>query len=399
MVASLECRGPEVAVERERRVFGRHNIAEVVVRDLVCLPQVRKEQNSEYGELKESIRKQNLMHPISVARLSLEQLEKYIDFVNEIWQTTVPISDFWDQRQEVQDDNGEVKEIWFNVVVAGHSRTKALLEIEAEDNAETGAPYDGVTDVHVLDITEPEDIISYQISENIHSKPSQERRAMGIAKMYHRGLERGEWSSPAAFSAKTEGKFSAHLVREALGFANLPSEARSYIFSGQLPYSVGVEIGLGSGTLMEYSTKKVREDKQVQDPTPQHFDNAYRTEVAVLIMEVLNQRMKIGRARTHIKASIDEKKKILHPDGSTPKALFSMEDLEKSYTEELEKKYQRAVSKMADLSPDAVIPVIKLAEQLRNGEAGKYKEEYDERKERFSMILGELAVNEVAQAA
>lgn len=54
---------------------------------------------------------------------------------------------------------------------------------------------------------------------------------------------------------------------------------------------------------------------------------------------------------------------------------------------------------MADLSPDAVIPVIKLAEQLRNGEAGKYKEEYDERKERFSMILGELAVNEVAQAA
>lgn len=241
----------QVASAERRVVFGEHPLVELPVDQLVRLPQVRSGLNPELPELKASIQAHGLLNPIDVVRMDQSELETYIKFVNRTWRTDVSPEAYEQQRQP----DGS-----FYLVIAGHSRAEAIYQLQQNDEA--GRGYCLIAKVHSA--TTPEEIIELQLSENIHSKPPQERRAMAIVETYRYGLENGMWSNKAEFLRQSGGKFGRRVLDEAIGFSQLPPEARDFVFSGHLSYSAAVSLGIASDTLMDY----VRTRLGYQDTVP-----------------------------------------------------------------------------------------------------------------------------------
>lgn len=223
---------------------------------------------------------------------------------------------------------------------------------------------------------------------------------MAIVGNYERGLRAGEWKNAAEFRRKSGSNFSPRVIKEALSFASLPVEVRKAIFEGKLPYSVGVEIGEGTETVMQYALKKLQEDTTVQEITPELFDKVYRLNIERIVSHIQEQRLNITKARAYAKAEIGQMDRYINPDGYIPQALFSLEQIQESYLERLERDYQNAIKRMASHSIASVVRAVELAEELRNG-AGRasHEEEYNKREEVFRELLGRIAVENVEKVA
>ena len=228
----------EIAQSRELLIFGEHEQRPFPVDELVVLPQVRSGLNPDLRDIKESIRANGLLNPIDVARMDEFQLYEYVEFVNHLWGTSIDPG----QYESLRGEDG-----FFYMVLAGHTRTEAISQLQAED--EHGRRFAVMTKVHK--IADPAEIISLQLDENLHSKPAQERQAMAIVEAYEYGRLHEKWSSPAEFAKLNKGKFSRKILSEALGFARLPSEARDFVFSGSLSYNAAVELGKASENFMD----------------------------------------------------------------------------------------------------------------------------------------------------
>jgi hypothetical protein len=270
-------------------VFGDHPEKDVQVKKLVVLAQVRSEKNSEYQQLKDSIRTSGLLNPIDIAYVNEAQLEEYIAFTNQLWGSDVKIEDFIIQRDEF----GK-----YNLVVAGHTRTYVINELENED--ELGRIYSIRTKVH--DISDPEDIISLQLDENLHSKPVLERQAMAIVEAYEYGKLYGRWDSPESFARLKKGKFTKRQLKDAIGFATLPPEAREFVLSGLLTYTAAVQIGRSSGTILDDILVAFDPSGEVTI-TPEVEDdlmNAYRLEIDRLITHIQSTGINSSAAKKYI---------------------------------------------------------------------------------------------------
>lgn len=228
----------EIAQSPELLIFGEHEQRPFPVDELVVLPQVRSGLNPDLRDIKESIRANGLLNPIDVARMDEFQLYEYVEFVNHLWGTSIDPG----QYESLRGEDG-----FFYMVLAGHTRTEAISQLQAED--EHGRRFAVMTKVHK--IADPAEIISLQLDENLHSKPAQERQAMAIVEAYEYGRLHEKWSSPAEFAKLNKGKFSRKILSEALGFARLPSEARDFVFSGSLSYNAAVELGKASENFMD----------------------------------------------------------------------------------------------------------------------------------------------------
>lgn len=222
----------------EIKIFGEYDQRPIPVQQLVVMPQVRSGMNPDLRDIKESIRSNGLLNPIDVAVMDEFQLTDYIEFVNDLWGTEVSMLDF----EGKQDENG-----FYHLVVAGHTRTEAIMQLERED--EFGQTYAVMAKIHK--VSDPSEIISLQLDENLHSKPAQERQAMAIVEAYEYGRRHDRWTTPAEFAKLNKGKFSRKILSEALGFARLPSEARDFVFSGSLSYNAAVELGKASENFMD----------------------------------------------------------------------------------------------------------------------------------------------------
>ena len=206
-------------------VFGQYEYAKIELDKLVVLPQVRKIKNSRIDEMADSIESQGLINPLDVARMDYEGLKKHIDFINKLW------------KQNVNIESYEMIMGYYYVVIAGHSRLEALKK-----NAKQYKRKDEVV-AKVHKVKTSEEILAIQLDENIHKEINLEERAIAIIETYFLGISNGKWKDKADFIKKNKNKFSKGILYDALVFADLPKEVQDYVFSNNIPFSVGVELG------------------------------------------------------------------------------------------------------------------------------------------------------------
>ena len=377
----------EHAPAAERKVFGEHQLVELPVGQLVRLPQVRSGLNPELPELKASIRAHGLLNAIDVARMDQAELGTYIDFVNRTWRTDVSLDDY---QAQLQPDGR------FYLVIAGHSRAEAISQLQQEEG--DGCEYGIVAKVHSA--STPEEIIELQLSENIHSKPPQERRAMAIVETWQYGLENGMWRSKAEFLRQSGGKFSRRVLDEAIGFSQLPPEARDFVFSGNFSYSAAVALGLASDTLMEYVGMRLGYDDGVPEGAADEFGQAYREEVALLIARVFNAGLNGPAAKKLIEGQAAHMKELLDKaNGRTVQPallLIPAEEQAQAYRRKLSQELTSAMREMERLSIDSVTVVTRLQAQLVGESAlTGLREEYRAR----DLHFGRVAAQQLVQLA
>lgn len=234
---------------------------ELPVGSYVKLAQIRGERNPVTNELKASIMAQGLLYePISAA-MSEELFTEYIEFVNKLWGSESSVQDFTEFRQ----GDGT-----YYMIVAGHSRHQAFEELMAE-----GRLLDSQTlPTKTVVVKSVWDIIALQRADNIHSAPPKERNAMATIEAYEWGLKKEHWTSIAQFvrHKKEQGeRISTNSMREMKSFSKLPGLIRTFVLSGNVPYSVGIEMGKGVDSIRRYYALEAGYSSyDDEDMTPEH---------------------------------------------------------------------------------------------------------------------------------
>lgn len=218
---------PEI-IKTPERVLGRYETVELPPSAYVKMSQVRGERNKVTEELKDSIESQGLISPIHVARMTAANLAEYINFVNHVWGSETVFEQFIDQQQA---------DGYFYLVIDGHPRHQAIIELEEEGRLE---PSLVAASVHT--VRSPEDIIRLQLDANIHSQPPRERRAIALVESYEWGLTTGRWKNHKEYVERNVG-ISSLALSEALAFSELPATVRNYVLAGHVPYAGGVALG------------------------------------------------------------------------------------------------------------------------------------------------------------
>lgn len=339
----------------ERRVLGHHELITMPINEFVTLPQVRSGLNPELANLKSSISVNGLINPIDVARMEESELRTYIEFVRRTWKEDVSFEDYEHLRQADKK---------FYMVIAGHSRAEAIRQLQQEG---FGSQFDVVAKVH--DATSPEHIIELQLSENIHSTPPPERRAIGIVETYLWGQEKGTWKNKKQYIEKKSG-VSLDILNEALGFAELPSEARDFVFSGLMSYGAAVELGKGASTIGRYVDLKLGREREAEQKMEEDFDfmTAYRYEIALIMNSIFNRGLNVGASRKFVRGQIalmDDQigranGRVIQPEI----ALFSAAQNSEMYLKDLEKKLTVAMRESDRLSEEARRTVRTLNQKL-----------------------------------
>lgn len=376
----------------ERKVFGEYQTVELPVDSYVRLPQVRSKLNPELGNIKDSIRVRGLINQIDVAKMSRPQLETYINFVNETWQTTVSIDDY---------DMQEQPDGYYYVVVAGHTRTEAVSQLQAEDEA--GYEYAMIAKVH--DIATPEEIITLQLDENLHSQPAQEQQAIAIVETYRFGLANGSWTNKTEFMKRSKGKFSKRALNDAIGFARLPLEGRDFVFSGEISYSAGVALGRATETVLDHLALKLGLDFDSDDETSQlpALDKAYRETIGIHVAHIRNRKLNGPAAKKYILGQVnvmkEEINKLRGLEADDDGALFDYDMVSAAETErkrfltELERRHREALIEMRSSSVEKVERVIALHKRLVGQEGVDDLEvERDRRRQAVGVRAAELAI-------
>lgn len=249
---------------------------------LIMLSQVRAELSPDHESLKSSIGgDKKMLQPISVVRMDAERLSGYMDFVNELWGAEHRLEDF------TPAPDGS-----YYLVVAGHCRTVAAVDIASERGVDQMVPSKVYSDMS------DRDIIALQIDENIHSNPSPEREAMAIVESYRMGMREGLWSNKTEFITSTDNKFSRYALNQALDFVDLPAGIRDFVFAGTFPYSLAVELGRSMGPAREYFGGKY------PGSTEEDIEAAVSDSLQLIIARIHQKKITGNAARNFIKANV-----------------------------------------------------------------------------------------------
>jgi hypothetical protein len=272
------------------RPHGSFERIEIAASQLVKVDQIRGEKNVIATELKESIYNTGLINGIDVARMDHDALVEYIEFVNVTWNANSSIEDFVLYQQS---------DSMYYLVIAGHSRHAAILDLEREGRLLADWPLE----VKVHTVSSPEDIIAIQLAENEHSQPPRERRATAIIETYEWGLHKGKWKTQAEFLKQEDHKVTKSFLSEALSYHNLPGDVRNYVLSGHLSYTAGVELGKAAYDTRKYLIAKARIDEAtMSDEETALLDQALMIQMVVKTNHILNTRMNTSAAEKHIRA-------------------------------------------------------------------------------------------------
>ncbi len=253
-------------------IFGEYNYINVDVDKLITLPQVRKIKNAKIEELVDSIRSNGLINPIDIVILDKESFINHINFINKIWKENIDYSTYPSLGEK------------YYVVVAGHTRLKAIKKIIKDDNI-----VDSKINTKVHNAKTSEEILSIQLDENIHSEPRIEERAIAIIECFYLGLSTGKWHDQKDFISQNKHKFSSNVLKDALAFTNLPLDIKTYILNGNLFYKTGVELGKLSSLIEKYTANLLGKDF-----TEEEFNEALRIEYAIIISKA--QKLKSVKA-------------------------------------------------------------------------------------------------------
>jgi hypothetical protein len=157
--------------------------------------------------------------------MDYEGLKNHINFINQLWKKNIDITSF----TPIGD--------YYYVVIAGHTRLDGIKDIAKKKNCEAKVT------VKLHNVKTSEEILAIQLDENIHSEPRLEERAIAIIETYRLGIMNGKWHDQDDFIKQNKSKFSRRVLNDALVFSNLPLEVQEYIYSKNIPFAVGVELG------------------------------------------------------------------------------------------------------------------------------------------------------------
>jgi|GEM_PF-4857321 len=185
------------------------------------------------------------------AVLNEDSMASYIDAVNEAWDSTVSIDNFFALTEG--EHAGQ-----YMIVVAGHRRTVALKANADEEEI----PYDRYAfDAKIVTDPDPYDILAIQLAENVYEPPPKHRYAAMIEEMYKLGLASERWDTPAGFIRNSPMKEDT--VRNALKFMQQPPEIFQMVADGHLNYGIAVEL---------YRLREPRVQRFLLDNHPDYVD-------------------------------------------------------------------------------------------------------------------------------
>ncbi len=288
------------------RAHGKFETVELHSWQFVKLSQIRGDKNPVTQELKESIVATGLLNPIDVARMTREQLEQYIQFTNETWGAEAEIDDFDAQLM----DDGH-----YYLIVAGHTRHEAIDEAEQE-----GLLYPIPLMAKVHPVHEVEDIIELQSAENTHSQPRQERGTMAAVEAFNWGKKQGKWSTVDEYIERYTGKnkLDAKGMRDALHFANMPTDVRQFVLSGVMKHTAGVELGKSVDTVRDYLAVKNGylgvDDMRLADPESEDailLEKAVTGTLMAKAIYVSGQKLNSTASKKHLEAWRGDMKRFL----------------------------------------------------------------------------------------
>jgi len=276
-------------VNLERKVFGDDfEYIILPVEHIAVLPQVRKIKNAKLDELIDSIESGYLINLIDVAKLTEAEFQSHIDFINALWKKDIKKGDF------------TLVDGFYYVAIAGHTRID-VFKISGKKNN-----FYPLAKVKIHPITTSEEILRVQLDENIHSEPRIEERAIAIIESYRIGIQNGRYQDKNDFIKKTEHKFSKRILHEALVFSDSPVEVQEYVFTSNIPYAVGVELGK-MASLIE------RAELALSDSQEQ-LENNIRIHYQILLNNILKQKSPSGKRSLEIlRGHADHLIKILEP--------------------------------------------------------------------------------------
>lgn len=245
-------------------IYGQYEYMIIDPDKLVVLPQVRKIKNAKIDEIVDSIEDRGLINPLDVAKLSYEELKNHIKFLNQLWKKNTNIDDF----KPIGD--------FYYVVIAGHTRLEAIKKISKQKKRKVEVA------VKIHKVKTSEEILAIQLDENIYSEPKLEERAIAIIETYRLGIINGKWHDKKEFIKQNQNRFSRRVLSDALVFADLPIEIQEYVFSRNIPFAVGVELGRIYPLIKKYEADHVESNTALEQSIKIHY--------ATLLMEL--QRVK-----------------------------------------------------------------------------------------------------------
>ncbi len=213
------------------------------------LPQGRKTFDvEELHNLSDSIAEEGLIQPPLIIRFDSEAAEKYLFVINGLWGTQIRLADL----KPTTDKEDFEKQVYY-ILVAGERRyrsMKILQDVGCSECQETygeGNCYSrhfedhpDMLEARVGENVAPIQAIYRQASENIHnSLPPHEEADYYNHILTLVRIARPEY--PLSKFAKKVGR-SESKIRDSLRYTNLPSEVKSAVEGGHLPYGMAVEI-------------------------------------------------------------------------------------------------------------------------------------------------------------
>lgn len=378
---------PELEVIPERKVYGKHTYKPVPARNLIMMPQVRGNLNPDFYALKEDIRDKGLLEPPDVVEMTREGLANYIDFINSVWSSDVQVEDY---------DRLAIDGV-YNLVAAGHTRSRAILEIADEEDDDP----DIVSKIHETD--DPFEIISIQMRENLHSKPPQERTALAIVEAYLIGVRQGLWKDEEGFVAAKGDKFSRDQVSDAVGFARLPETIRDFVFAGQLPYNAALALGRGSEMIAEHVQAQLGYAMIVSDEQEEQFTKAYNKKVALIVAMLTNRpKMNSTASKKFIQARIDELEQITRKllgvtDINSPTiAVPAAKNQDEIYLRQLNREYIQAMQEVAARPVAATETALRLYTRLTGVDSVEAQATAERGRERLVRSMGDVGLFDIA---
>lgn len=311
--------------------YGRYDVACLSVDQIVVVSQIRPSTNPVQEELVEDIAANGLGSQLDVAVLSRDRMEDYLGFVKEIWKDETDINEL------TPDEAGN-----YHLLIAGHSRLSAIKTLDkrrradCEDSNLLFQPANVWCKLHHQ--PSPQEIVSFQISENIHERPPAERTAMVLVENFEYGKRHGLWATKAQYLRSCEGKFSKYALDQALRFADLPQKVRDFTFSGRLRYQTAVALGKQRPLLAGYYRKRFELDDQ------QMVDRLIEVWYGRRVMAINAKGLAGAAARKYIDGQVASYKAYLANEEPQLAVLFDPYEQAEEYRQQQIKAYRRELA-------------------------------------------------------
>lgn len=401
MVQSFES-GSNVEIlpeDLQPNVYSRREVEPVRLGAMIMLSQVRSGTNPVVEKLGESIASGDLEHPPHIARMSQPKLEEYINFTNEIW-----------GAEQVADDFNPEQDGYYYLVISGHSRVKAMWNIE-KSKAERAREFGHVTDPGSAIINNcpihhdptPEEIIASQLAENIHHQVPRERQAMSIVETYLYGLKTGQWENQEEFRKYANDKFTKNELSQALRFAELPINIREHVLSGNFPYLGAVELAKTRSVYRKLQVHLYYGGRELEELNDEEMHLLAKDEQLWLGMEVAlaqNKRLNGTALQKRYRSyRTSFRSKMSETIASSDQCLTLSDPLQdhKLRLRKIEQDYNRALEELAEAPLQSALHAVGLHQELLRHQNSLELDTLgviEQRSRRYIEGLGEIAAQQ-----